>query len=98
MPLPLEWGSPLAGGPIVTAGGLVFVGSTADSKLRAFDVKTGKELWQVETPAAAHATPMTYTVDGRQYVVVAAGSHMFINAKTISDYMVAYALPINKQD
>lgn len=93
LPFPLKWGSPLAGGPIITAGGLVFVGSTADSQLRAFDVKTGDELWSVETPSAAHATPMTYEVDGRQYVVVAAGSHMFINARTISDYLVAYALP-----
>jgi quinoprotein glucose dehydrogenase len=93
LPLPLEWGSPLAGGPIATAGGLIFVGSTADSQFRAFDIKTGKVLWSVETPAAAHATPMTYEVDGKQYVVVAAGSHMFINARTINDYLVAYALP-----
>jgi len=93
MPVPLKWGSPLAGGPIVTAAGLVFIGSTADSRLRAFDTRTGAELWSVETPAAAHATPMTYAVNGIQYVVVAAGSHMFINAKTISDYLVAYALP-----
>ena len=93
LPIPFKWGSPISGGPIATAGGLVFVGSTADSYLRAFDTLTGAELWAVETPAAAHATPMTYEVDGRQYVVVAAGSHMFINAKTISDYIVAYALP-----
>jgi len=92
-PLPLKWGSPLSGGPITTASGLTFVGSTADSQLRAFDTRTGEELWSVETPAAAHATPMTYSVDGKQYVVVAAGSHMFINAATINDYLVAYALP-----
>jgi len=92
LPIPLKWGSPLAGGPIATAGGLVFVGSTADSYLRAFDIRTGEELWAVQTPAAAHATPMTYEVDGTQYVVTAAGSHMFINAKTINDYIVAYAL------
>ena len=58
-----------------------------------FDTATGEELWAAQTPAAAHATPMTYAVDGRQYVVVAAGSHMFINARTINDYIVAYALP-----
>ncbi|MGI9308613.1 MAG: PQQ-binding-like beta-propeller repeat protein, partial [Gammaproteobacteria bacterium] len=96
VPLPLKWGSPLAGGPMITASGLVFIGSTADSYLRAFDVKTGEELWAIATPAAAHATPMTYSVGGRQYVVVAAGSHMFINAKTIDDYLVAYALPADK--
>jgi quinoprotein glucose dehydrogenase len=93
IPLPLKWGSPISGGPMATAGGLVFVGSTADSYLRAFDTQSGEELWQVELPAAAHATPMTYAVDGKQYVVTAAGSHMFINAKTINDYIVAYALP-----
>jgi quinoprotein glucose dehydrogenase len=92
-PLPLKWGSPLSGGPITTASGLIFVGSTADSYLRAFDTRTGEELWSVEIPAAAHATPMTYSVEGKQYVVVAAGSHMFINAATINDYLVAYALP-----
>ena len=54
---------------------------------------TGEELWAVKTPAGAHATPMTYSVKGRQYVVVAAGSHMFINAKTINDCLVPYALP-----
>jgi len=93
LPLPLKWGSPLAGGPITTASGLTFIGGTADSYLRAFETRTGKELWAIKTPAAAHATPMTYAVNGRQYIVVAAGSHMFINAKTIDDYLVAYALP-----
>jgi quinoprotein glucose dehydrogenase len=93
LPLPLKWGSPLAGGPITTASGLTFIGSTADSYLRAFDTLTGEELWAVKTPSAAHATPMTYAVDGKQFVVVAAGSHMFINARTIDDYLVAYALP-----
>ncbi len=93
LPLPLKWGSPLAGGPITTASGLTFIGSTADSYFRAFDTRTGNELWSVKTPSAAHATPMTYAIDGKQYVVVAAGSHMFINARTIDDYLVAYALP-----
>jgi quinoprotein glucose dehydrogenase len=95
VPLPLKWGSPLAGGPITTASGLTFIGSTADAYLRAFDTLTGKELWAIKTPAAAHATPMTYAAGGRQYVVVAAGSHMFINARTINDYVVAYALSDN---
>ncbi len=93
LPLPLKWGSPISAGPIATAGNLVFVGSTADSYFRAFDTTTGQELWAIKTPAAAHATPMTYEVDGKQYIVVAAGSHMFINAKTINDYILAYALP-----
>jgi quinoprotein glucose dehydrogenase len=93
MPLPLEWGTPLAGGPIVTASGLVFVGSTADKRLRAFDVESGEELWQVDLPSSAHATPMTYEVDGRQYVVIASGGHAMINAWEIDDYLLAFALP-----
>ncbi len=90
---PLKWGAPVTGGPIVTAGGLVFIGSTADQRLRAFDTETGAELWSTPLPASAHANPMTYERNGRQYVVVAAGSHMFINAATIDDWLVAYALP-----
>jgi len=93
VPIPLKWGSPLAGGPIITAGGLVFIGATADHRLRAFDINTGEEIWDVETPSASHATPMTYEIDGRQYLVIASGSHMFINAKAIDDWLVAYALP-----
>lgn len=62
------------GGPIVTAGGLVFIGATIfDRKIRAFDTRTGKLLWQAELPYAGLATPATYMVDGRQYVVIAAG-------------------------
>lgn len=90
---PLRWGAPVTGGPIVTAGGLVFIGSTGDARLRAFDTDTGAELWSTPLPTSAHANPMTYERDGRQFVVIAAGSHMFINAETIDDYLVAYALP-----
>jgi quinoprotein glucose dehydrogenase len=62
------------GGPIVTAGGLVFIGATIfDRKIRAFDTRTGKLLWQSELPYAGLATPATYMVDGKQYVVIAAG-------------------------
>jgi quinoprotein glucose dehydrogenase len=93
VPIPLKWGSPLAGGPILTASGLVFIGATADHRLRAFDIRSGEEIWEIETPSASHATPMTYAIDGRQYVVIASGSHMFINAKAIDDWLVAYALP-----
>jgi quinoprotein glucose dehydrogenase len=93
VPIPLKWGSPSAGGAIATAAGLVFVGGTADHRIRAFDVETGAELWSAETPTAAHATPMTYEAGGRQFVVIAAGGHMFINGADIDDYLVAYALP-----
>ena len=90
---PFKWGGPVAGGPIVTAGGITLVGSTADAKLRAFDTETGHELWSVLLPSPAHANPMTYAVNGRQYVVVAAGGDALVSPETIDDYLVAYALP-----
>ncbi len=93
IPLPLPYGTPLAGGPTVTAGGLVFIGASSDEKFRAFDIDTGEKLWEVDTPASAMATPMTYEINGRQFVVVAAGGHMFKGFQNISDYIVAYALP-----
>jgi quinoprotein glucose dehydrogenase len=93
VPLPLRFGTPLSGGPTVTAGGLVFIGASADEKFRAFDVETGRQLWEVDTPASAMATPMTYEVDGRQFVVVAAGGHIVTGFRNVSDYLVAYALP-----
>jgi quinoprotein glucose dehydrogenase len=93
VPLPLNFGTPLSGGPTVTAGGLVFIGASADEKFRAFDIDTGARLWEVSTPASALATPMTYEVDGRQFVVVAAGGHIVTGFRNVSDYVVAYALP-----
>jgi quinoprotein glucose dehydrogenase len=90
---PVKWGAPVTGGPIATAGGIVFIGATGDERLRAFDTETGDEVWSTRLPTSAHANPMTYQYEGRQYVVIAAGSHMFINAATIDDYLVAYALP-----
>jgi quinoprotein glucose dehydrogenase len=84
-------GSPNLGGPIVTAGGLVFVGATLDHQLRAFDVDTGRELWRAALPAGAKATPMTYAVRGRQYVAVAAGGDGDAFGK--SDEIVVFALP-----
>lgn len=92
VPLPLEWGTPLAGGPTSTAGGVTFIGASADEKFRAFDTATGKLLWQTATPSSAMATPMTYKQDGRQFVVVAAGGHMFMYSQNMGDYLVAYAL------
>jgi quinoprotein glucose dehydrogenase len=89
--LPDNAGSINLGGPIATAGGLVFIASTDDPALRAFDIDTGEELWKAELPAIGQATPMTYRgPSGRQYVVIAAaggGSH------GEGDYLVAFALP-----
>ncbi len=93
VPIPLRFGTPLAGGPTITAGGLVFIGASADEKFRAFDVETGKQLWETGTPASAMATPMTYETGGRQYVVVAAGGHIVAGFRNVSDYVLAYALP-----
>jgi quinoprotein glucose dehydrogenase len=93
IPLPLKFGTPLAGGPTITASGLVFIGASSDEKFRAFDIDTGEQLWEVDTPASAMATPMTYEIEGRQFVVVAAGGHMFKGFMNISDYIVAYTLP-----
>ncbi|MFC4765274.1 pyrroloquinoline quinone-dependent dehydrogenase [Dyella koreensis] len=86
-------GSPSLGGPIVTAGGLAFVAGTLDPFLRAFDLDSGKELWKAQLPASAHATPMTYEANGRQYVVIAAGGSAKITEEPQSDAIVAYALP-----
>jgi len=85
-----QTGSPNLGGPIVTAGGLVFIGATLEPAFRAFDVETGALLWRAELPAGARATPMTYRAGGKQYVVIAAGgSGLFGNG----DHLVAFALP-----
>jgi quinoprotein glucose dehydrogenase len=92
IPLPFKMGMPMLGGPIVTAGGVVFIGATADNYIRAFDVNNGKELWQARLPAGGQATPMSFSTDGRQYVVIAAGGHGSFGTK-LGDYVIAYALP-----
>ncbi|MBC7983145.1 MAG: PQQ-binding-like beta-propeller repeat protein, partial [Candidatus Obscuribacterales bacterium] len=85
-------GMPNMGGPIVTAGDVVFVAAATDNYLRAFDIETGRELWKGRLPAGGQATPMTYEVDGRQFVVIAAGGHGTMGT-TRGDYVVAFALP-----
>ena len=92
IPLPFKLGMPMLGGPIVTAGGVAFIGATADDYIRGFDVANGKELWRARLPAGGQATPMNYSVNGRQYVVIAAGGHGSFGTK-LGDYVVAYALP-----
>jgi quinoprotein glucose dehydrogenase len=80
------------GGTIVTAGGLVFIGGTKDEKFHAFDKKTGKLLWEYQLEAGGYATPATYAVRGRQYVVIAAGGGGKLGTKS-GDAFVAFALP-----
>jgi quinoprotein glucose dehydrogenase len=79
------------GGPLVTKGGLVFIAATKDEKIRAFDKQTGKELWEHPLPAAGYATPATYFLNGKQYVVIACGGGK-IGSKSGDVYM-AFALP-----
>ncbi|HVY35325.1 MAG TPA: pyrroloquinoline quinone-dependent dehydrogenase [Caulobacteraceae bacterium] len=89
-----ETGRPNIGGAIVTAGGLVFIAATDDGRFRAFDSKTGKEVWATKLAASAHATPMTYQGrDGRQYVVIVSTGGSFLNSPIVSDAVTAYALP-----
>ncbi len=90
----VPWGTPNMGGAIVTAGGVVFIGAAMDSRLRAFDVRSGEELWSGRLPAGGQATPMTYRVreGGRQYVVIAAGGHTQMRTR-LGDSLVAFALP-----
>jgi quinoprotein glucose dehydrogenase len=85
-------GTPNLGGPIITAGGLIFISSAMDNFLRAFDIDTGKELWKAQLPSGSQATPMTYRENGKQYVVVAAGGHGKLGT-ALGDSLVAYTLP-----
>ena len=79
------------GGPVVTASGLLFIGATKDEKFRALDAKTGEKLWEVTLPAAGYATPATYSVGGKQFVVIACGGGK-LGTKS-GDAYVAFALP-----
>ena len=85
-----EWGSPNLGGPIVTASGIVFMAGTLDRRIRAFDIENGTVLWSAELSAGGKATPMTYAVNGRQFVVIAAGGGGRFGR---GDEIVAFALP-----
>ena len=93
VPLPLRMGVPNLGGPIVTAGGVAFLSGSLDDYVRAYDVNTGRQLWQSRLPAGGQATPMTYeAADGRQFLLVVAGGHGSLGTKA-GDDVIAYALP-----
>jgi quinoprotein glucose dehydrogenase len=82
------------GGPVTTAGGLVFIAATKDEKIRAFDKDTGKVLWEAKLPDAGHATPAVYEKNGKQYLVIACGGGKGTKS---GDAYVAFALPDTKQ-
>jgi quinoprotein glucose dehydrogenase len=87
-------GRPSNGGPIVTAGGVTFIGGTDDHRFRAFDSKTGKELWTTILDYSAHATPITYQgKDGRQYVAVVATGGSYLASQPGGDSLIVWALP-----
>jgi len=90
--IPWELGMPGMGGPIITAGGLIFIAATFDQNFRAFDIDTGEELWRFKLPAGSQTTPITYSVNGRQYVVLTSGGHGQLKNKR-GDYVLAFALP-----
>ncbi|MGZ2379273.1 membrane-bound PQQ-dependent dehydrogenase, glucose/quinate/shikimate family [Rhizobium leguminosarum] len=93
LPLPFKVGVPGIGGPMLTKGGVAFLGAAVDNYLRAYDVTNGRELWQGRLPAGGQATPMTYmTDDNKQYVVMVAGGHGSVGT-TPGDYVIAYTLP-----
>ena len=83
---------PNIGGPIITASGLIFIAATMDQVFRAFDIETGEELWRDKLPATTMTTPMTYQVNGRQYIAVVSGGHGEVPSVR-GDYVLGYALP-----
>ena len=87
--IPGEWGSPNLGGPIVTAGGIVFIGAAIDRSLHAYDIETGRELWHGPLPESGKATPMTYVAAGEQFVAIAVGGGGVFG---VGDYVVAFHL------
>ncbi|GAC1613024.1 MAG: hypothetical protein NVS3B27_10060 [Novosphingobium sp.] len=94
--LPIPMGVPNIGGAVVTASGLGFIGATQEHRIRAYDIRTGKELWKATLPAGGNASPMTYWSprSHRQFVVIAAGGHGGI-LSGYSDKLMAFALPLN---
>ena len=94
--LPIPMGVPNIGGAVVTASGLGFIGATQEHRIRAYDIRTGKELWKAPLPAGGNASPMTYWSprSHRQFVVIAAGGHGGI-LSGYSDKLMAFALPVN---
>lgn len=92
--LPIDIGTPNNGGAVLTASGLIFIGAATDNLFRAIDIETGETLWSTVLPAGGQANPITYEVDGRQYVMIAGMGHHFMESG-VSDALIAWALPEN---
>ncbi|WP_457582619.1 glucose/quinate/shikimate family membrane-bound PQQ-dependent dehydrogenase [Ensifer canadensis] len=92
LPLPFKVGVPGIGGPMITKGGVAFLGAAVDDYLRAYDVTTGEKLWEARLPAGGQSTPMSYTVGEKQYVLIVAGGHGSVGTRP-GDYVIAYTLP-----
>ena len=90
--LPLNIGTPNNGGSVVTASGLIFIAAATDDLIRAIDIDTGETLWSDVLPAGGQATPMVYAIDGREYLLIMAGGHHFMDTER-GDAGSAYALP-----
>lgn len=91
-PEALNWGCLNLGGTLLTASGLTFIAATFDHYFRAFNTETGELLWQYELPATGNATPMTYSVDGKQFIVIAAGGHGKVPFSKKGDYLIAFSV------
>ncbi|MBZ5876863.1 membrane-bound PQQ-dependent dehydrogenase, glucose/quinate/shikimate family [Chromohalobacter israelensis] len=90
--LPIDIGTPNNGGSVVTAGGLIFIAAATDDLIRAIDIESGETVWQAPLPAGGQANPMVYEANGRQYLVIVATGHHFMQTPS-GDYVIAYALP-----
>ena len=90
--LPISMGTPVQGGSLITASGLVFIGATQERSFRAIDIASGRTLWEVGIPAGGQATPITYRAAGRQFVLIPAGGNTAIKSG-LGDSIIAYALP-----
>ncbi len=90
--MPQSWGSVTIGAPVITKSGLIFIGASMDSRVRAIDLKTGDVLWKADVDAPAVAIPAVYTYRGKEYVVFCAGGNPLLTSR-ISDQVVAFALP-----
>ena len=94
--MPKSWGSVTIGAPVITRSGLIFIGASMDSRVRALDLKSGKVLWRAQVDAPAVAMPAVYTYKGKEYVVFVVGGNSILSPK-VSDQVVAFALPGNRQ-